>query len=597
MARLHNLHRKPISFDTTIRNPERLPQFLSILKKYEGKKLTYDLAIEIESWIIIQKIYTPTINTLGKYCKAYNKKFCFVADDQSDSAEKKVDEYFKEWQESEEGKFPLNKMTYLLKNTTQEFRQDSSMPGGWISRFYTQFVFANELGFIHTEFGEKIKFSENGNLLIHDYKFGVSVPNYSDVYESSAFLIAFSKYQINNPYRSNTINVNFFPLVLAVIKYLDKKYKRPGIHREDITFIIAWGSNNHVELAEYIQSFRKKFGYKASEEKIYEYAMNLIDDSTSNELNPASDSFIKAKEKHYKFKKLTSETRDEVVRKLRMTRLVSLRGAGTFIDIDSNNKEKIEYILNTYFKNESFENMSSNEYLKYMGLVDTRLIYSLQVTNSQKDLSIKDKALLKWSEESSWDYLEAEFIKLANGNQTKNLILKEIKAPARFEFLVAIVLKKSLNEATIIPNYVVDDQGIPYSTAGGQRNNMSGADIDVFEGSVHALAEPTISRRRSFKVEHEIPSIQEHLLTTNENDFNDLSKEHINEWFAIFIAPNIEPAVGNRISIVKHDSGADIFAWKAKDFVQFSRTAKSVKDYKTTRKYAIKRVMKSRENN
>lgn len=28
--------RKPISFDTTIRNPERIPQFISILSKFEN---------------------------------------------------------------------------------------------------------------------------------------------------------------------------------------------------------------------------------------------------------------------------------------------------------------------------------------------------------------------------------------------------------------------------------------------------------------------------------------------------------------------------------------------------------------------------------
>lgn len=89
MSRLQQLQRKPISFDTTIRNPERIPYFLSILKEYEGQVLTYELALEIEAQIIIQKIFEPTVQTLGNYTKEYNKKFKFRAMDQSSEAEKK----------------------------------------------------------------------------------------------------------------------------------------------------------------------------------------------------------------------------------------------------------------------------------------------------------------------------------------------------------------------------------------------------------------------------------------------------------------------------------------------------------------------------
>ncbi|WKU12470.1 AlwI family type II restriction endonuclease [Staphylococcus devriesei] len=487
----------------------------------------------------------------------------------------------------------MEKMLYLLENTIQEYRQDSSMPGGWISRFYTQFSFANELGFVHTEFNQKIEFSENGNLMIRSFDSGRVLPDYNDSYETSAFLIAFSKYQINNPYRSNTVKVNFFTLVLKVIQYLNEKYNRPGIHREDITFIIAWGDNDYIALAEYIYKFREKFGYKASEETIYEYAMNLIDENTTNELRPATNDFIKKKKKHYKFDKLTGETRDEVVRKLRMTRLVALRGAGRFIDIDSMNKDKVDYILKCYFENKDFNMMNSKKYLDYMGEIDNNLIYSSEIIETKFMSTVKQKALYEWSEKS-WDFLYEELIKSSKGSSTNNLVLKEIQAPARFEFLVSIVLQKALKKAEIRPNYIVDDEGIPYSTAGGQKEGSVGADIDIFENNVHALAEPTISYARSFQVEHEIPSIQEHILSTNEIDFKDLENEHINDWFGLFIAPKIVSAVGNRIDIVKQESGAEIFAWEAEDFGNFSKTANSINDYKLTRSYAKGRFMKKR---
>ncbi|MDQ7131234.1 AlwI family type II restriction endonuclease [Mammaliicoccus sciuri] len=593
MARLRNVQRKPISFDTTIRNPERLGKFLSILKKYENKILTYEIALEIEAWLIIYKIYEPTKDSLGTYTKEYSIKFKFIAEDQSKEAEKKVSLYFNEWKKSEPGKFPLDKMLYLLKNTIQKFKQDSSMPGGWVSRFYTQYLFSNELGFVHTEFGKKIQFSENGNMMIHNFTFGKVKENYNDVYEASAFLTAFSKYQSNNPYRSNTIKVNFFVLVLNVIKYLNEKYNKHGIHREDLTFIIAWGSNDYVELAEYIYRFRAKFRYTASEETIYDYAMNLIENEVNPELKPASKEFIAKKKTHYKHNKLINETRDEVIRKLRMTRLISLRGSGRFIDIDTLNKDKVDYILQTYSKNINFDASDYQAYLDYMGNVDKNLIYPIEVNESEENFDIKQKALKTWAAEP-WDFLQKELVRSANGSNTDNLILREIKSTARFEFLISAVLYKALPKAIIQPNYIVDDEGIPYSTATGQTKYLTGADIDIFEDSIHALAEPTISKSRSFQVEHEIPSIQEHVLETNEKDFDDSNREHIDEWFALFIAPNINKAVGNRIDIVREESGVEIYAWNAKDFGEYIQNLESIRELKVIRNYAVGRKMKKR---
>ncbi|EKK5514933.1 AlwI family type II restriction endonuclease, partial [Staphylococcus pseudintermedius] len=208
-------------------------------------------------------------------------------------------------------------------------------------------------------------------------------------------------------------------------------------------------------------------------------------------------------------------------------------------------------------------------------------------------LDVKQKALHEWSEKP-WEFLHNELIKSSKKVYTDNLVLKEIQAPTRFEFLVAIVLQKALKSAKIHPNYIVDDQGIPYSTAGGQKEGIIGADIDIFENNVHALAEPTISYARSFQVEHEIPSVQEHILSANEMDFDNTDKQHINEWFGLFIAPKIVSAVGNRIDIVKQESGAEIFAWEAKDFGEFSKTVNSIRDYKITRSYAVGRTMKHR---
>ncbi len=51
---------KPLLFTTTMRNPERLKNFLLVLKKYNGQILNNKLANKIAGEIITNGLYTPT---------------------------------------------------------------------------------------------------------------------------------------------------------------------------------------------------------------------------------------------------------------------------------------------------------------------------------------------------------------------------------------------------------------------------------------------------------------------------------------------------------------------------------------------------------
>ena len=61
------IRRKPISLDTTLRNPERIASFLSCIKPYEGKVLTHKLVLDIETDILRFKVAEATKATLGTY--------------------------------------------------------------------------------------------------------------------------------------------------------------------------------------------------------------------------------------------------------------------------------------------------------------------------------------------------------------------------------------------------------------------------------------------------------------------------------------------------------------------------------------------------
>ncbi|WP_326717846.1 AlwI family type II restriction endonuclease [Vagococcus jeotgali] len=575
--------RKPISFDTTLRNPGRIPQFISVLSEFEGQVIDDKVALELEGEIIRQKIFEPTKATLGTYMKEYNKKFPFVAADQSKEAAAKVEEIYDQWENGAPGSVPLQKIIYLLENTITAHK-DRGWKGGWESRIHTQFNFLNELGFVRVVKGEKIVISKNGKLMIHEYSNGYPIEDsYDESFEQSAFLNAFSKYQVNNPYRSNTIEVNFFPLVLNVINYLDEKYQRPGISKQDLPFIITWGSDDYQTLAEYIYQFRNKFGYSTSDELVYEYAMNLLDDSTPNDtIAPATKAFIEQKKRDYKFDKIISETPDEVIRKLRLTMLISLRGAGRFIDINKNELAKIKHVLATYSSNIEFDD-DVQKYLEYMGEIDNSLMFVSDAPESQEAKDAKEVAIEKWAKEYDWTFLKEEMVNSVEKRPSSHLILKYVKETARLEFLSAIVIKKALPKLKVVANYKADDQGIPFNTASGGKKNQIGADIDVFEGNIHAILEPTISKQRSFQVEHELPSIRNHVLGTANKDVEE--GNNFKEWFSLFIASNITRDVGDQVALIKQTNGVEIYPWDIKDFVEYSEGVSTIRDYKKIRDY------------
>lgn len=589
MSRKRVLRRKPISFDTTLRNPRRIPQFISILKEFEGDILDDNTALMLEAEIICQKIFIPTKSTLGTYVLEYNEKFQFQASDLSSDAIFKVSKYFDEWLISEPGEFSRDKMLYLLTNTITAHKE-AGWRGGWESRLHTQFNFLNELGFVRVVKDKKVIISETGKLMIHEYDKGYPKNEVLDeTYEESAFLNAFAKYQVNNPYRSNTIKVNFFPLILSTIKILKSKYNRSGLSINDLPFVICWDNNNSFELAKIINEYRDKFGYNTSTDQNYEYAINLLDETTPNRiLGKARSDFILAKNTDYKFDKITRETPDEIIRKMRLTMLLSLRGGGRFIDLNTLEMEKIDQVIEKYSKNIDF-NGDYEAYLDFMGDVDQNLIFPKEEPEKIEALNAKEIALKAWAIESNWDLIKSEMLISVNKGQSNHPILKYVTETVRLEFLTAIALKKALPNATISANYKADDQGIPFGVALGARNGSVGSDIDVFEDDVHALVEPTISKSRSFQTEHEIPSIRNHVLESNKYDL--LNRPNIKNWFALLIASNISRDVGDQAALIRQINKVEIYPWEIEDFIENSKGVFSIRDYQKIRPYAIPQTL------
>ena len=60
MSSIRNSERKPLSFSTTMRNPNRISGFLDCILPFEGRILTSDIIHEVIKNVIRKKIYKPT---------------------------------------------------------------------------------------------------------------------------------------------------------------------------------------------------------------------------------------------------------------------------------------------------------------------------------------------------------------------------------------------------------------------------------------------------------------------------------------------------------------------------------------------------------
>lgn len=472
---------KPLLFTTTLRNPERLKWFLGVLKEYDGQVLDDDLAEKIAGEIIRIGLYKPTRLSATVKQKIKTK-------------EPLTDE----------------EVVKVLKDNPQNHKE-AGFSKGWPSRFDTWFKIAKELGFVFYRSGEEIKFSEIGLKL---------VDSEHPEFEQQAFLNAFVKYQSNSPFR-RVLNENVpLVLLLQVIAKLnaDDECNDAGISKLELPLIIYWKDNNAEALYQRIKKLREDFGYSPSWEVIAEICR---------------DEVMVGKDIVRDDKSIMVDYPDEFIRKMRLTGLISLRGGGRFIDINKNEQAKVDYVLENYSVYEKYD--TEEEYFEYISTVDENLISFEPKTVS---VSEQDKFLAKWVDVYAWDAIKAELLNLSSKRLTKDETLKYLSNPIRLEFLTALAVKSKFPDVKVIPNYPVDDEGIPTSTAGGVGNT---GDIECFEDVNGILIEVTMSEGRT-QTMMEVWPISRHL--------TEFSKKAENSM-CYFVAPSIFSDSAKQIDYVR----------------------------------------------
>ena len=228
---------------------------------------------------------------------------------------------------------------------------------------------------------------------------------------------------------------------------------------------------------------------------------------------------------YIKMSKLLIESTDEYIRKMRITGVISLRGNGRFLDWNTFETDKIKYLIDNYTDYQVYEN--EQEYYDYISAIDENLFVVEEQLPETTEL--KKRVILRFATLYSDEKIITELRRLTNRNtRTDDELLKFIDAPVRLEFLSAIALLKYFDNIDVCPNYPVDDEGLPTSTARGGK-----ADIVCFQGNDTALVEVTLMTGAANQTEHEMTSIEDHLINA--------AKNTTKYAFAIFVAPILQP--------------------------------------------------------
>jgi hypothetical protein len=520
--------RKPWSISTTVRNPERLRDFLRVLKELEGEPFNEDNQITYQVLLIQERLYKP----------------------------KNIPLKFRNYYEH-----PETPMPYDVAKEILEFQNYEDPP----MRGRQSVNPLNKLGFsIAREGIGPIKITELGNtFLAGDYDIGY-------VFFKSLLKLQFPNLWSEDFSEKNGFNIMPFIGVMHLINGVNKKSKKKGLDQTEFSIFIPTFTNfNQIdEQIEKILEFRKE---EDKERYIKEFAMDFY------------------RMKSVPDKKINNlyDYGDNIMRYFRLTRYfkVSMNPLGSHwnVDLEPSRKVEIEELLGTY-KGVALEFESSDEYLDYLSDISKPTLPWEKKENLEKVAqSLRDSALELMKNKSmqigqdeqnvlltdihllSNDQLQNHISLLRGINLKLKERIKKIELmsnlglieemirdfrdlktlrkykPEQFEKRITEALKIINDEIQIKPNYPVDDEGEPINHAPGNK-----PDIECYYQSFEAICEVTLNSSSLQWVQEGQP-VMRHL-----RDFENQHKG--DNVFCIFVAPKIHNDTYSTFWIsVKHE--------------------------------------------
>jgi len=505
--------KKPWSISTTVRNPERLRDFLKALKKLEGQDFNKDNQIKYQILLIQEKLYKP-LDIPQKFRKYYDNP-----------------EFHIPYKEAEE-------IFYAQDYEDPPMRGRQSVNP------------LNKLGFsIAREGIGPIRITNLGNrFLSGEYDIGF------------IFFKSLLKLQFPNPWseefsKKEGFNIMPFVATLRLIYNLNKKTNNRGLEKTEFgVFVPTLIDINQLDLhIEKILQFRNE---KNKEKFIHHFAKEFYEIKK-----------IPEKKLHNLF-----DYGDNIMRYFRLTRYfkVTMDPLGYYwrVDLEPSRIVEIEQLLKMY-NGKAVEFKDITDYLRYLSNISQpelpwekvenlkmiatslkNIVFDLIKTEnikvSQKEqeiLSIDTGSLAK---EQLQNYIanvrkinlelkeRLNKVKMTGDIQKIKGIVKTLKdvkqlkkyEPEQFEKLITEALKIINDEIVIKPNYPVDDDGEPINHSPGNK-----PDVECHYQTFKAICEVTLNTSKLQWVQEGQP-IMRHL-----REFEVQHRDE--EIFCLFIAPQI----------------------------------------------------------
>lgn len=510
MPRERDAEYKPLSFSTTMRNPSRIADFLKCILPYEGQTLTNEIIMGVATSLIKKKLYKPIY--IGR-----TPRLKSILNEEREFSDLEVNE--------------------IIQNSPQNHKE-AGFDKGWPSRFDTWYKLAMEFGFLYYEMDAPIEISTTGHMLIDAH----NENPVNDEKIKNVFLNSLMKYQTNNPFRKNANDNSPLVLLLQVIKLLkdDPEENDAGIFRSELSLIICWPNRDAQALYEKIKVLRRQYHFTYGDEVIYEICLELLG-ATEEQKN------------RFKINQITGEAVDEFIRKMRITGIVSLRGNGRFIDFNSFEMNKINYVLSNYAIYDNFNN--KKDFFEYIGSIDTNIVSITQNVDENMVADVRISTLNRWATEYSKEDIANELNIISRNGESRNNVLRLIDKPTRLEFLTSIALKQNFADLNVQPNYHIDDEGLPTFTASGGM-----ADIECYDTDCNSLVEVTLMCARN-QATNEMPAITRHLQEA-------IARTPNITVFSMLVAPSIHADTRYMAGYSKFQYGVDILTFTIMEFIE-----------------------------
>jgi len=492
------------SFSTTIRNPERIPGFLTTVAELEGEEWTKETQMKLQALLIKNRLYVPTPPGLSE-------------------AQLEI----------------LNDLNHEM--TYEEARAifDSKHYKDAPMRGRTSFDPIEKMGFVHVIDG-KIRVSDLGRKYINgEVDFGEVV------------FRTLLKQQYPNPLVQGFGHYNTKPFIntLRIINEVNRKCKilnitQKGISREEFgIFVLSLKDYNEIEnVVDRIINFRQHKDSLGSNEEKKSFVENYINDYLSTFQKPIKN---------------TVEYSDNMIRILRLTRFIYIRGNGYYIDLEPRRSVEINSILDV--DDGSAKDYTKEEWIRYMSDYNAyplpweepsklqsilsllhQEINSLQVELefSKTDFPIVNtideinEEILKFRilrTELQTSKLKLDFENISNVDNTidelKNIRQLRQKASIELERLSTESLNILNDAIKIKPNYPVGDDNVPTFTAPARV-----PDIECEYDSFESICEVTMLTGRDQWFNEGQP-VMRHL--------KEFSVNKGKETYCLFVAPRL----------------------------------------------------------